>query len=160
MMKRTSIVFGGKSASAVPFAGLALLTLGCILLGPSFGIVQYQPLTVETFFPDPSKLQISVAAVSVISALTYYRLARRSQSLNKLLVLAQFVLLAIAVLLTAMAVMNFASALSLRNNQSATMFIVWHRSLLGIAMTSFALGSMVSVVNLCIAATILAKEKR
>lgn len=146
------MVFARKFASAELFAGLTVLTLGCILVGPSSATVQYQPLTVTTFYPHPRQLQILIAAVSAISAFTYYGVARSSQALNKFLVLAQFVLLAIAALLTAISVKNFASVLSHGNYQSATIYIVWHPSLFAIALPSFALGCIVYVVNLCIAA--------
>jgi len=146
------MVFARKFASAELVAGLAVLTLGCILVGPSSSTGQYQPLTVTTFVPHPRQLQIFIASVSAISALTYYGLARSSQALNKFLVLAQLVLLAIAALLTAISVKSFASVLSHGNYQSATIYIVSHPSLLAIALPSFALSCIVYVVNLCIAA--------
>lgn len=146
------IVFARKFASAELFAGLAVLTFGCILVEPSSATVQYQPLAVTTFFPNPRQLQVFIVAVSGISALTYYGLAGCSQSFSKFLFLAQFVLLMLAALLTTIAVMSFASVVLPGSYQSTTIYIVWHPSLFAIAFPSFASGCIVYIVNICIAA--------
>ena len=150
--KVVGIAVPGRFATAELFAGLAILTLGCILTEPSSVTVLYQPLTLTTFFPHPKQLQIGIAALSAISALTYYGLARCSLPSNKFLGFAQFVLLAIAALLTTIAIISFAPVLSHRNHQNATIYIVWHPSLLAMAWPSFALGCVVYLVNVCIAA--------
>lgn len=135
------------------FAGLAGLIIACILLEPSAPNVLYQPLNTTIFSPHPKELQAFIAAMSAFSAFAYFVVAKRFQSLNNLLALVQFVLFAIAALLSTTVVMNLASAISRAHYPGTTIYIVWHASLFGIALQSCALGCFVFVANLYIAAT-------
>lgn len=144
--------FDRKVASAALFAGLTVFTIGSILVEPSAPTILYQPFNTTSFFPHPKELQAFIAAVSAISALAFFSTAKRSQSLNNLLALVQFVLFAIAALLSTIVVMNLASAFSRPRYQGTTIYIVWHPSLFGIALQSCAIGCIVLVANLCIAA--------
>lgn len=143
------VAFRREFVSAELFAALAILTLGLKLVGPSYSNALYHPNTITTLFLTPRGLQVFIALVCVISALAYGGLAQwSSQSLNKFLIVVQFVLLAIGDFLIALAVVSFASALSYARHEGATVYIVWHPPILAIGATSVALGCLAFVVNL------------
>lgn len=140
--------FDGKFGSARLFGVLATLAVG-VALARTFPSALYGPTTVTTFFLSRTPLQITTALTSAISALAYCALARwSSRSLNRSLILAQFVFFAIGLFMTAIQLIDFNSAISYGAQQGSTVYIVWHSPVAPVGFTSDALGCIVFLVNL------------
>ena len=149
--------FDGKRGSAGLFGALAIVAVAVVLAGPSYPSVLYGPTTTITFSPSPKSLQLTTALASAISALAYWAIARwSSRSLNRSLILAHFVLLAIGFYMLTTAPISFASALSFAGQKDLTIYIVWSSR----GFASVVLGCVAFVMNLSIMAIKNFRERR
>lgn len=138
-----------KFASAGLFAVLAILALCFTITAPSHAVVLYGPTTVTTLFLSPRSLLFTIALASAVSALVYSVLSpSQSSSLNRLLILVHFVLLAIALLVAAEAVRSWASALSYASQAGSTAYIIWHFPVVQVGFIVVGLGCLIFLVNL------------
>jgi hypothetical protein len=143
------MVLKRKFASAVFFAVLAILALCFAIAAPSYPDILYGPITVTTLFLSPRSLLFTIALASAFSALLYLVLSpSQSSSLNRLLALAHFVLLAVALLVAAEAVRSWSSALSYASQAGATTYIVWHFPMVQVGFMVVGLGCVIFLVNL------------
>jgi hypothetical protein len=153
--------FDGKLGSAGLFGLLAIVAVALVLAGPSYPSVIYGPTTTITFSLSPKSMQLTTALASVISALAYCALAPWSlRSLNRSLILAHFVLLAMGFFMLTMASMSFASALSYAGQKDPTIYIVWHSRVMLIGFMSVVLGCLAFVMNLGITAIKSLRKRR
>jgi len=143
------MVLKRQFASAVFFAVLATLALCFAIAAPSYPDTLYGPITVTTLFLSPRSLLFTIALASAFSAVLYWVLSSsQSSSLNRLLVIGHFVLLAIALLVAAEAVRSWSSALSYASKAGATTYIVWHFPMVQVGFMVVGLGCVIFLVNL------------
>ncbi len=134
--------------TAAAFGALAVFGLGCALLANSSARVLYSPYATIVLPASPRALQLLTAVASAVSAVAYGALLHRfAQSVNRTLIVVQFVLFTIGTAVIALTVASLNSALMALKQENVTVFVVWHLRILWLGGLSVGLGCLAFAVN-------------